>query len=104
MFVNIRSRAEVVHRVRAGITVDMEPMRVGADMVQPTYIEVTYRFDPLTFQREYEVTVIASAMRRNGTVGMCHLPITWPQGHPDMPEWAARFSREHTPDPMELLS
>lgn len=103
MFVNIRTRTQVERQVRAGITLDADPMRIGGDTVQPTYIEVTYRFDSLTFQQDNEVTVTGMVMRRNGTVSLRDVPMTWPEGHADMPEWAVRFLCDHKPNPPELL-
>lgn len=103
MFVNIRSRTQIVRHVRAGITLDADALRVGDDVAQPTYIEAVYRFDSLGLKPDHEVVVTVNLLRRNGTVSDRSVPVSWPVGHPEMPEWAARFLRAHEPDPMGLF-
>ena len=103
MFVNIRSRTEMVRRVRASITADAEPLTAGGDRLQPIYIEATYRFDSFTGAEDHDVAVTFRFLRRNGTVGDREVTSTWKQAHPDIPKWAAAFLSAHMPQPEEVV-
>lgn len=103
MFVNIRSRTEMVRRVRASITADAEPLAAGGDRLQPIYIEATYSYDTFTGEKSADVVVTLRFLRRNGTVGDREVHSSWEEGHPDMPEWAAGFLSLHKPQLEEFV-
>lgn len=99
LFTNCRTSTFTRTRVRAGISLDAEPLDAGGTRLQPVFIEASYERDDAESPHAPDtVTVYFVPVRGNGTTGIRNTTHTWPEDDDSMPGFARVFLDDNKPE------